>query len=245
MRFILVDDEELARTRLRSLIQEVKPDWDCVGEAENGFDAIKRIQKENPEVLFLDIQMPKLNGFETLELIPETQPLQVIFVTAYDEFAIQAFEAHAVDYLLKPVKKARLEKSLNRLELKQESNQSAYLKETLSLKTDTELKRLPVQFKQETIFVSVSDIVWIESKETMTFIHTRDNKQYRIDKTLDELEQRLSSFFRLHRSYLVAVHSIEKLIPWFSGAVKVELENGEQLEVAKRRVSELKKVLGV
>lgn len=245
MKYILIDDEELAKTRLKTLIDECNLGLEFLGAAENAMEGIKLIHSSKPDIVFLDIQMPQINGFELLDLLPKDVKTQIIFVTAYDEFALQAFEAHAVDYLLKPVKKARLETSLKRI-IEQKSPQTAdELKEKLGLNASKTSLRMAVQHKQETLLLPIDHVVWIESRETLTFVHTRDGNQYRCDKTLDELELRMPDFFRLHRSYLAPLHHIVKLIPWFNGAIKVELINGIQLDVAKRRVAELKKALGV
>lgn len=243
MKYILIDDEELARARLKSMIEELSPDWFFLGEAEHVHDAIKLIHKTKPDVLFLDIQMPQLSGFDMLELLPPDFSTPIVFVTAFDEYAIKAFEAHALDYLLKPVKKIRLENTMARIQKAKTGLQPDELTQLLGLKSQPVTKKLPVNHKQETLLLDLDSILWIESRDTITFVHTKQGQTYRSDRTLDELESRLEDFFRLHRSYLVAIQSIAKLIPWFNGGLKVELSSGLQLEVAKRRVSDLKKIL--
>ncbi len=243
MRYLLVDDEELARKRLRLLIEELRSDWQCTGEAGNAYEAIKLIHKTQPDVLFLDIQMPEISGFEMLDLLPEQFATPIVFVTAYDEFALKAFEANALDYLLKPVKKARLEKTIERIQHLSVGYKASELQALLGFQSSKSLKKLPVQHKQEILLLDLDSVLWIESHDTMTFVHTKDGNQYRSDRTLDDLEQRLPDFFRTHRSTIVSLSAIKKMIPWFNSAVKVELEDGTQLEVAKRRVADLKKVL--
>jgi two-component system, LytTR family, response regulator len=246
MNYLLIDDEELARKRLQTLIEECEPNLICLGEASNAMDGIKLIHKHKPDIIFLDIQMPELSGFDMLELLPQDQLMHIVFVTAYDEFALKAFEAHAIDYLLKPVKKSRLEDTLSRiLSNPAHISSSEKLKEQLGLNETKNFQRIAVQHKQETILLPLDSILWIESRDTLTYVHTSDKNQYRCDRTLDDLEQRLPQFFRLHRSYLVHIQHIVKLIPWFNGAIKVELVDGTQLEVAKRRVSDLKRALSV
>lgn len=239
MRYLLIDDEELARSRLKSLLDEcsLSKQFTFVGEANNALDGIKLFHKVKPDVIFLDIQMPQLSGFDFLDLLPTDYKAKIIFVTAYDEFALKAFEAHAVDYLMKPVKKSRLDDSLARL-LQEFGNTESTVANSASSK-----QKIPVTYKQETLLLPIADILWIESRDTMTFVHTKSKQIYRCDKTLDDLEQRYDGLFRLHRSYLVAVNEINKLIPWFNSGIKVELSSGLQLEVAKRRVSELRKRL--
>ena len=246
MNYLLIDDEELARKRLQTLIEECEPKLTCLGEASNAMDGIKLIHKHKPDIIFLDIQMPELSGFDMLELLPQDHLLHIVFVTAYDEFALQAFEAHAMDYLLKPVKKSRLQDSISRIVAQNSSKKSSSeIIDKLSLQSSIPIQRIAVLHKQETILLSLDSILWIESRDTITYVHTIDGNSYRCDRTLDDLEQRLPQFFRLHRSYLAQISQIVKLIPWFNGSLKVELTNGTQLEVAKRRVSDLKRALSV
>lgn len=246
MTFIMIDDESLARDRLKRMIEQLPFEMEFLGEAENVKDGFKLIQKTKPELIFLDIQMPQLSGFDLLDLLPEDFESHIVFVTAYDEYALKAFEAQAIDYLLKPVKQNRLQKSVEHvLKLRSEVHSGNSTYQPLLNELNKPLQRLAIQFKQETLLIPIDDIAWIESKDGTTFVHTHDEKKYRSNRTLDDLDSRLATFFRIHRSYMVSLNYIAKIVPWFNGSIKIELQNGIQLDVAKRRVSELKKALDI
>lgn len=241
MKILLVDDEDLARSRIKTLLSEISDDIHIIGEASNGKEALQLNNQSKPDVILLDIQMPVLDGFDVASLLPEPKP-KIIFITAYDEYAIQAFEVNAIDYLMKPVRKERLADALKRVKDQHSDN----LSNLLDNQQERPLKKIPVLHKQDILLLDPSEIIWIEAQGPQLFSHTSD-KSYRTEFKLDDLEQRLKNhnFFRIHRSYLVNLDKVKKLVPWFNHSYRVTLENGKDLDVARRRLSELKKILGL
>ncbi len=243
LNIVLVDDEEIARNRLNALLSEI----DCsnihiVGEAKDGKEALKLIPKAQPDVVFLDIQMPVLDGFDVAEMLPEPRP-NIIFATAYDEHALKAFEVHAVDYLLKPIRKERLSKAIERVTSNQQSEEHQI--HQLLQSRQAPMNRVGVHYKQEILLLEAAEILWFEAEGKLVYAVTEERK-FRADFNLEQLSVRLGSeFIRSHRSYLVNTAFIKKLIPWFNNSWRLEMINGTQLEVARRRVSELKQRLGL
>lgn len=247
---IIVDDEQPARNRLRLMIEELDADITVIGEASDGKEAIGMVRNEKPDLLFLDIQMPVLDGFDVIDLLGEECP-PVIFVTAYDEYAIKAFDVHAVDYLLKPVRKERLEESVKRIT---ENNRVESMKESVRNLRETRepsprrvLQKIPVNYKQEIRLIDHDEILWFEADGKLTWVHTKEGKKYRTDFSLGDLEDRLAatSFVRIHRSSIANLDFVKKIEPWFKGGYRITLSDGTDLDVARRRVSELKERLGL
>ncbi|MEO1023648.1 MAG: LytTR family transcriptional regulator DNA-binding domain-containing protein [Bacteroidota bacterium] len=248
MKAYLVDDESLARERLRSLLSHAETNLEIVGESGTATEAIEEINQLKPDVVFLDIEMPGLDGFDVVSLIDNPKPY-IIFVTAYDQYAIKAFEVYALDYLTKPVRLERLNESLARLSqltttIKQ--HQSAAFEQAIQEKQKQPLEVLTAKRGTRIFVLDLSDILYIEAKEKLVYAHT-EAQSYRLDHTLDKLEERLPNdhFIRSHRSYLVNVRFIKELIPWFSGTYEVKLSNGTQLSVSRRRVKEVKNRIGL
>ena len=244
MRCILVDDEPLARERLRALLDEAAIDVTIVGEAGSGKEAIPLIHEEQPDVVFLDVQMPVLDGFDVVDLLAEPRP-HIVFVTAYDEYALQAFEVHALDYLTKPVRLERLNKTLRRV---QDERDKATARDGLdSLQHERQhrpIRRMTVHVGRKLRVINLGAIRYIEADDKLVFVHLADAK-YRTDFTLDELEQRLDErFVRPHRSHIVNLDAVRELIPWSSGTYRLRLTDGTDLPVARRRTSEVKQALG-
>ncbi|MEX1135771.1 MAG: LytTR family DNA-binding domain-containing protein [Balneolales bacterium] len=247
---ILVDDEELARKRMQLLLDELGHDVRIIAEASNGKEAIQLIRKHQPDLIFLDIQMPVLDGFDVVDLLAGECPT-VIFVTAYDEYALKAFEVHAVDYLLKPVRKERLKQALEKVENKRYSdNQFQSIRQLLQDHVEQKKKgftKLPVNHKSEILFLDFHRISYLEADGKLTWVYGTENKKYRTDFPLNELETRLEShsFLRIHRSYIVNLEEVKKLEPWFNNGYRLQLNNGTELEVARRRAAKLKDQLGM
>lgn len=241
----ILDDEDLARSRIRDLLQQSGIELDIVGESGNPITAISEIRKLKPDVLLLDIQMPGLNGFEVAELLKDDAPC-VIFITAYDEFAIQAFEIHAMDYLTKPVRLQRLIKSL---QFAQDSvlrqKQRIGLQTILSQREHHEMKRISAITAKGIIVLQTDEILWFEADEKLVYAHL-SNKKYRVEFTLDELEVRLpkDTFIRTHRSTIINANAVTTLEPWFSGNWKATLRNGIEITVARRRIQDVKTLIG-
>ena len=230
MRALLIDDERLARGELRRLLADVA-EIEIVGEAANAEQARKKIAELNPDLLFLDIQMPGETGLEFLESIEPPAP-RVIFTTAYDEFAVKAFELNALDYLLKPVDPARLTSAIQRLpELK-----------PAGMPTPNEVKKLSPDDKvflrdgDNCWFVEVKQIRLLESEGNYTRVHF-DDAQPQLFRSLNAMEERLDAqtFFRANRRQMINLQWVEKIEPWFSGGLLVELKGGAKVELSRRQ----------
>lgn len=248
IRALIVDDEPLARERVRSLLRE-EPDIEVIGECGDGPAAVKALEQQTPDLVFLDIQMPGLDGFGVLRAIPKAHLPTVIFVTAYDQHALKAFEAQALDYLLKPFKPARFKQAVEHArELIQQRQAGAVSQNLLELlgqaKTRPEfLTRIAVKSGERTLFLKVGQIDYAESAGNYVVLHAgRENHVVR--ETLGALEARLNpkQFVRVSRSVLVNVEQIRELQPLFKGEHVVVLHNGKQLPLT-RGVRELQELL--
>ena len=243
MRCLLVDDEPLARERLQSLLSEADDEIDVVAEAGGGQEAVSLIHEYEPDVVFLDVQMPVLDGFDVVDLLPEARP-HVVFVTAYDEYAIQAFEVHALDYVTKPVRLDRLNKTLDRVRDALDEDTRENLDDLRASRQDQDLKRLPVHVGRRVRVVPLDEVRWIEADEGLVFAHTTDGR-YRTDFTLSELGERLPTgrFVRTHRSTIVNLDSVYEWVPEPAGTGILRLEDGTEVKVARRRTADVKKAL--
>ena len=239
IRTIIVDDVDLARERIKILLDDA--DLEIVAECANGREAIKAIQTLKPDLVFLDIQMPKISGFEVVEAIGVEEMPAVIFVTAYDEFALRAFEVNAVDYLLKPFDQERLKKAVARARREIERQSPAgkveeklrrLLKEVRS--EPRYLKRIPVKSARGTILVLTEEIDWIGSAGHYVELHAGGEKHL-IREQLSRLEGKLDpeKFVRIHRSKIVNLDSIKSLHPLFNGDHLIILKNGEELNLSR------------
>jgi two-component system LytT family response regulator len=210
-RVLIVDDEALARERVRTLLA-AEPGFTIVGECSGGREAVAAIVEKRPDLVFLDIQMPDLDGFQVLEAVAMDWLPAVVFVTAYDAYAIQAFDVHAMDYILKPIEPARFKKALAR-----------------ALKRGP-LDRLVVRSKGRMTFVKPTDIDWVEADGKLAQLHV-GKETHAVRTPLKRLEQRLvpHGFVRVHRSAIVNVDRIKELEPWFHGEYVVILKDGTKL----------------
>ncbi|MEX2574732.1 MAG: LytTR family DNA-binding domain-containing protein [Balneolaceae bacterium] len=249
LKIILVDDEKPARDRLRLLLEEMGVDIRITGEAANGKEAVEIIREKKPDLIFLDIQMPVLGGFDVVDILGDELP-PVIFVTAYDDYAIRAFEIHAVDYLLKPVRKPRLQDALGRVDKSGEHAGRFHSVQKLLQHhfsgPSGRFHKIPVNVRQEIRLLDYDSILYFKADGKLTWAVTGERK-YQTDFTLNQLEQRLKqhSFLRIHRSAIVNLDAVSKLEPWFKGGFAAILTNGTELEISRRRVAELKKILGI
>lgn len=243
---LLVDDEPLAREGLRLLLERDAEPW-TVLEARNGREAVASITGSRPDLVFLDVQMPEMDGFDVVRTIGAEQMPAVVFVTAHDRFAIQAFEINAVDYLLKPVTAERFSKALARAkdELRAAPAQVANrqilsLLETLATPSRA-LKRVAVRTAGKTVFVDVEDIDWLEAAENYVQIHA-GRAVHLLHGTLAALESALDPdrFLRIHRSIIVNVSRIRELQPVSHGEYMVTLENGTRLQSSRNYSERLK-----
>jgi two-component system LytT family response regulator len=236
---IIVDDVELARERVKMLLDDAE--IEIIAECENGREAIETIRNLKPDLVFLDIQMPKINGFEVIETVGAGKMPTVIFVTAYDEFALRAFEVNAIDYLLKPFDEERLRKAVWRAKRQITKQESATeiegkLRKLLQeVKTEPHyLKRIPVKTARGTTLVLTEEIDWIASAGHYLELHAgRDT--HLIREKLSHLETRLDpkDFMRIHRSTIVNLDRIKSLHPMFNGDQIVILKNGQELNLSR------------
>lgn len=245
VRAVVVDDEPLAREIIKEYLQEF-PEVEVVAEAADGQEAIEAITREKPNLLFLDIQMPGASGFEVLEHL-ETVP-QIIFSTAYDEYALQAFEVNAVDYLLKPVSRERFAKALERA-LKQRAMQIADLDRVVALLQQTRQRttipdRIFVRVGHRIVPVPTKEIVWIEAAGDYAQLHTTTDS-YCCNLGLGELERRLdpAEFVRVHRSSMIAVSALKHLESDGEGGFIATLKNGARVRVSRSHAAKMRDLI--
>ena len=239
LRVVIADDERPARSFLKALLQEFA-DVEIVGEAENGAEVLEMIKQNKPDLALLDLQMPEITGLEVVKLLRKSQMPLVAFVTAYDEFAVQAFEVNAVDYLLKPVEKGRLRETLNRAHERLEqtdvkATESANLKaaiETYEESVPKEfLERIPVRLRDEILLLPVSTIAAIVADGELLHITNLKNQKYTINFRLKDLETRLepNKFIRLSRGALANLEMIARISPMPGGTYQITLKNGQEI----------------
>jgi len=245
IRTIIIDDEPLARSIIKEYLQR-HPQIELVQECNDGFEGIKAIMQNHPDLIFLDIQMPKINGFEMLELIE--QPPAVIFTTAYDEYAIKAFENHAVDYLLKPFNQERFDKAISRWREKRGGNTAEMTRPLLDTASQlpNQNQRVVVKTGSKIKIIPVDDILYLEADDDYVKIHTREGAFLK-NKTMAHFESMLDpqTFVRTHRSYIVHVQRITRIEPYEKENFLALLTTGAQVPVSKSGYSKLKSVLGI
>ena len=238
-RVILIDDERLARSELKRLLQEF-PDVEVIGEAANANEGIEKIESLNPDLIFLDIQMPGKTGFDMLTQL-EKAP-HVIFVTAYDEYALKAFEVNALDYLMKPVEPKRLADALLKVRLKDEEELLSYTNRGLLGAND----QVFVKDGERCWFVKLSEVRLFESVGNYAKVFFGTNKPL-ILKSLNALEERLDerTFFRANRKHIINLRMIEKIEPYFNGGLLLDLIGGEKIEVSRRQAVKFKEMMSL
>jgi two-component system LytT family response regulator len=246
MRILIVDDEAPARERLKRLLADIEGVELC-DEAADGLQAVELIERRQPDLVLLDVQMPGLDGFGVIAALEEPPP--IVFVTAYDEYAIRAFEVNALDYLLKPFSQERLEKAIRRAQEAQTDEQGmasrlAPLLESLSSQSHY-LPRLAVRDRDHLRVLNTDEVDWVGVENEQTFVHA-GGKAYPIKQTLADLEARLDStrFFRAHRSVVVNLDRVKEVVPWFKGSHKLRLTTGEEVELSRAQARSLRKILG-
>jgi two-component system LytT family response regulator len=244
MRVLVIDDEPLARENLTRMLAGER-DVEVVGEAANGGEALEQIAALSPDAIFLDVEMPGLNGFEVLENL-RTPPL-VVFATAYDEYAIRAFETYAVDYLLKPIQPERVSRSVQRLAglLGRTGGISQLaLRDLLNGMRPAGPRRIAVKRGNRIVLIGPKEMIRISAQDKLVFAHTA-REQFTVDKTVTEMEECLkaSGFFRINRGDLINLEHVRELMPWFSGTWRVKLSCGTELDVSRDRARALKQEL--
>lgn len=243
MKAIIIDDERLARTELRKLLQDF-PEVEVVDEAANAEEGIAKIESLQPDLIFLDIQMPGKTGFDLLSQL-EKAP-HVIFTTAYDEFALKAFEVNALDYLLKPIEPKRLADAVQRLNAGEAKENRSVEVVSTNNSLLSENDQVFVKDGERCWFVKLSEIRLFESVGNYAKVFFGTNKPL-ILKSLNALEERLDekTFFRANRKHIVNLRMIEKIEPYFNGGLLLELKGGEKIEVSRRQTVKFKEMMSL
>jgi len=243
MKTILIDDEPLARSLLAELLEDEK-DIEIVASCNDGFEGMKAIQEHQPDLIFLDIQMPKITGFELLELLDN--PPKVIFTTAYDEYAIKAFEVNALDYLLKPVNPERLQKALEKVRHQIRQPQPTQEHEAKNLQLPEQSQRIVVKDGGHIKIIPLPEVLYIEAADDYVKVTTAD-KYYLKHQRMAHFEANLPGhqFVRVHRSYIVNVQHIHKVELYEKENYCVILRNGAKIPVSRSGYAKLKAVLGI
>jgi len=243
IKVLIIDDEPLATELVKEYLADF-PQFEIQKICHDGFEGLKAIQEFNPDLIFLDIQMPKLTGLELLELLD--RPPAVIFTTAFDAFALKAFDANAVDYLLKPFSKSRFSKSLEKyLQLGNNMEAIEALKNG-NISNQESAERVVLKVRNEIKIIPVQDIKYLEANDDYVNIYTKEGKFLK-NKTLTFYEKTLESsqFVRVHRSYLVNISEITKIEPYEKEGYMLRLKGGESIPVSKSGFPKLKTVLGI
>jgi two-component system LytT family response regulator len=239
---ILVDDEEAARDVLENLLKRFCPDINLVDKCSNVLDAVESIKLNQPNVVFLDIEMPNYAGFEIVKFFESVQ-FEIIFVTAYDKYAIRAFEIAAIDYLLKPIDIERLKESVSKVknvvDFKIQSEKLALLSNTLETK---EIKNISINEKGIQQIISINSIIAIEAQESYCFIHT-ESKKYMVSKNLKSFEimlDSLSNFVRVHKSWII---NLNHMVNYSKSDLVINLTNGIVAKLSKYKKAEFEDLL--
>ncbi|HOJ17233.1 MAG: response regulator [Ignavibacteriales bacterium] len=244
MKVIIIDDESLAREIIKKYLSDF-PKISVIAECSNGFEGVKAVNDLKPDLLFLDIQMPKLSGFELLELLEK--PPAIIFTTAFDQFAIKAFEVNAIDYLLKPFPRERFAEALNKAITVLNKNQSKPLDELVEYadKAQKYIDKIIIKINNRIIITPVAEIVYLEARDDYVMIYTPTGK-YLKQKTMKFYEARLnpSDFIRIHRSYIINVSFIKNIELYEKDTYRVTLKTNSVLPVSKSGFKRVKQFIG-
>lgn len=238
---IIIDDERLARNELKKLLQEY-PEIEVIDEAANAAEGVEKIETQQPDLIFLDIQMPGKTGFDMLAELDKAP--HVIFTTAYDEYALKAFEVNALDYLMKPVEPKRLADAIHKLQQAEEKELAA--QQAVNRGMLSEKDQVFVKDGERCWFVKLSDVRLFESVGNYAKVFFAGNKPL-ILKSLNALEERLDDkiFFRANRKHIVNMRMIEKIEPYFNGGLLLELTGGEKVEVSRRQAVKFKEMMSL
>lgn len=237
---LVVDDEPIARHAIVRLLRE-DPDIELLGECGDGASAVTEIRSRSPDLVFLDIQMPAMTGLDVVAEIGAERMPATIFVTAFEQYAVRAFEANAVDYLVKPFSRERFAKTLHRAKARlsagdAEARASARILQALDAlrQRDDYLERIPVRVDEHVVLIAVDDIVWIKASRNIVQIHLADHI-HELRETMASLAARLDPrhFARVHRSAIINVRRVKAIHPWFNGHHVVTMDNGQQLRMSR------------
>jgi two-component system LytT family response regulator len=235
IRAVVVDDEPLARSNLKVLLGR-DPEVEIVGECKSGMEALGEIRRKKPELVFLDVQMPECDGFDVLEQLGSETPPALVFVTAYDQYALRAFEAGALDYLLKPFDNARFERALNRAKKRIEQGKE----------TPRKIERLAIKNAGQVLFQKISEIDWIEAADYYVCLHV-GTKTHLLRRSMSDVDRELeqATFCRIHRSAIVNLERVRQLDISEDGGTDVVLNSGTRLRLSRRYRKELQARLGL
>jgi two-component system LytT family response regulator len=243
MSVLVIDDEPIARRAIVRLLHD-EPDIDVLGECGDGASAVVAIRSQAPDLVFLDIQMPAMNGLDVFATIGEAEMPATIFVTAYEQFAVRAFEANALDYLVKPFSRERFAATLRRARSRlaatgtdpQAAQASTQILQALDAlrQRDDYLARIPVRVHEHVIFIDVDDIVWIRANRNAVLIHLA-GQVHELRETMGALAARLDPrhFARVHRSAIINIRRVKQIHPWFNGHHVVTMDTGQQLRMSR------------
>ncbi len=250
IRTLIVDDEPLARRKIRRMLAH-DPEVEILGDCANGREAIAAIITHNPDLVFLDVQMPEIDGFDVLESIPPAGMPFVIFVTAYDQYALRAFEVSAVDYLVKPFDRRRFEKALQRAKARLTTERGSDLsQQTLALLEElkarsSHIERLVIKAGGRAFFLKTEEIDWIEAEGKYVRLHV-GKESYLLREAIGSMEGQLDpkKFPRIHRSTIVNIERVRELQPWFHNEYRVILKDGTELMLSRSCRKRLGELLG-
>lgn len=250
IRAIIVDDEPLGRIVIREMLRR-DSDFSVIGECSNGQEAIAVINAERPDLIFLDVQMPEVDGFEVLAALDVTRLPLVIFVTAYDQYAVSAFEVHAVDYLLKPFDRERFDKALQRAKLQLQREQTSNVSQRILALLEEQrikpkyLERLVIKTNGRIFFLKTEEIDWISAEGNYVNLHVKKDS-YLLRETISSLETQLNPqrFARIHRSQIVNLDRIRELRHWSHGEYQIILHDGVELMLSRSYREKLHDLLG-
>jgi two-component system LytT family response regulator/two-component system response regulator LytT len=245
IRTIIAEDEKLARERLQAFLRDIEG-VEVIGQAKNGIEAVRLIEEKDPDLVFLDVQMPGMDGFGVLKAV--TKRPQVVFATAYDEYAIKAFEVQAADYLLKPITRARLQEAVRRVRVRLENHAPkpdfTELLRALESRERRFLSQVPVHRGKQILILPVEEIFWFEVEYRLVYAHTAGDR-YMTNFTLKDLEERLDPevFFRAHKSRLVNLKHVRAVVPWFGGRFKLVMRDqaGSEVELSRSQARILRR----
>ena len=235
---IIVDDEPLARLRLKTLISEYPDKFEVIDEAENGEEAIEKINQQHPDFIFLDIQMPEINGFEVLKKLDYLP--KIIFCTAFDEFALQAFDTNCIDYLVKPLTKERFAKTIEKIDQFNDVESTINI-ERLIEQFNREYKKndatsIPVKVGDKVIFVRLDEVSYFQADEKYVSVVTKHAKSYTLDSSLKRLEEKLPDYFiRVHKSYLINKNLLKEIRKHFNNRFVLILDDYNQSKITSGR----------
>jgi two-component system LytT family response regulator len=235
IRTVIVDDEPLARSNLLVLLRR-DPEIEVVAQCGSGIEALDEIRRSKPDLVFLDVQMPECDGFDVLEQLGADQPRAIVFVTAYDQYALRAFEAGALDYLLKPFDNARFERALQRAKQNLQGDRPSPHKP----------ERIIVKSAGQVLFVRHAEIDWVEAADYYSCLHV-GNRTHLVRRSMADLESQLdpATFCRVHRSAIVNLNRVASLQTGAEGESEVLLHNGEKLRLSRRYRAQLQERLGL